>query len=529
MYIVRTGRLILIGPSIGRELDVNITIERNPLNIVLNEPQIIHINQPLEIPVHIQIRERDSRPEYDDFGQNMHPLVIPCEPGVHSSFAYVDVHTQGGDQFAMTTFAQEFIIKVWNPGQAEPEDPDPVPTPKQKPPLVFVPGIMACELETADGKQMWPPRVLDDRDEDDNPNATLANFLAELEEIASGIGKRALKTNGKFAHVLGHKSYDNLLNRLKEIGYEKGKNLLVFYYDWTRSNEDNGKKLTKAVIKFLKKFPDHDKAKAICHSMGGLVTRAAMKFNDAPIDPDQTVYIGTPHLGAPIAYFTAHPGIKRPDLYTGTGPGGFSYETLIFLNSILNIAYRFGEMEFLSLNRAFSKISYYITSNYELFPDENYLKKSNILYFVDPDYPKSSRKHRVKVGGGSEGVYLSGETRLGWKYKSKVRKAMDFKKRLGRIPGKPLCIFGSKKDTPRWVNYWAEFDDGNDGNMGSQYPHEFVMPHLMPSGDGTVPALSATGGYQAGPARYSINGGEHMKLADLDEAIDKAIEFLRLE
>ena len=583
-YKISLGKLSRRGPSIGSDLSVKVTFIKNVHSVKIDRIGHIKKGSPIQVSAQIMVREKDTKPEYDDIGYSTTHIVIPDKPGLYKHKASIRVATRGGDRVKGTTFVQEFIINVFADGDFSDgsdadydgvsDDPEvrapsvgkkktpPVPVPKKKepetkPPLLFVPGIMACELVNSRGEQVWPPRQVDDRfKEGDNERALLAKFHKELEKIATGASKQGFKTNGKFVSVEGYHPYQNLLRELKKVGYVPGDNLLVFYYDWTLSNEINGKKLTVAVKDFLKKFPEHDKIKAICHSMGGLVTRSAITLEKAPIDPSQTVYIGTPHLGAPQSYFTVHPDIKRNDLYEAPEGQLLSVETMLFLNSVLNFVniikpWRLGEREFLSINKAFAKISFYTQSSFELMPDEYYLSKRRVVYIVDPNTPARKRRYGKAVAGGVERVYFEGEWRLPHKYRPKVKKAMDFKRRLGKIPGSPLCIFGSRLKTPYNVKYWESEDDMDEGMVPSSWPEGFVLPSRWRSGDGTVPAFSAKGGYQRGLKLLSIGPslrelekrerdikagreakpetGEHMRLADEPKAIAATIKFLKLK
>ena len=96
-------------------------------------------------------------------------------------------------------------------------------------------------------------------------------------------------------------AYDDLIASLKKNGYEEGKNLFVFPYDWYQKNEDTAG-LLKQKIDAIKEQTGSDKVDIAAHSMGGLVARSYAETDDQAKNIDQLITIGTPHRGAPEAY-----------------------------------------------------------------------------------------------------------------------------------------------------------------------------------------------------------------------------------
>ncbi|MFH1583200.1 MAG: hypothetical protein ABIB72_02690, partial [Candidatus Falkowbacteria bacterium] len=98
-------------------------------------------------------------------------------------------------------------------------------------------------------------------------------------------------------------TYDNLWQALKNAGYEEGKTLFAFPYEWRQDNTLTAYQL-KQKIDEVKNICDCDKVDVVAHSMGGLVVRAYAESDYYGNDIDQLVFLGTPHKGSPDAYLT---------------------------------------------------------------------------------------------------------------------------------------------------------------------------------------------------------------------------------
>ncbi len=106
-------------------------------------------------------------------------------------------------------------------------------------------------------------------------------------------------------------TYDGLWEGLKSVGYEEGKNLFAFPYDWRKSNVESARLLGEKIEKILE-ICGCEKVDVVAHSMGGLVTRYYIQnINNQTVD--QLIFLGTPHLGAPKAYLAWEAGEMGPD------------------------------------------------------------------------------------------------------------------------------------------------------------------------------------------------------------------------
>lgn len=95
--------------------------------------------------------------------------------------------------------------------------------------------------------------------------------------------------------------YDNLIDEFKNNGYEIGKDLFVFPYDWHQSNIENAIRL-RYRIEEIKTVANWPKVDVVAHSMGGLMAREYIQSNAYQEDIDQLITLGTPNNGSPEIY-----------------------------------------------------------------------------------------------------------------------------------------------------------------------------------------------------------------------------------
>ena len=107
------------------------------------------------------------------------------------------------------------------------------------------------------------------------------------------------------------KTYDSLKKTFEANGYEDGKDLFTFPYQWRTSNADTAK-LLEQKIQEVKQATNWPKVDIVAHSMGGLVTRQYIESSDYQNDIDQVVLLGTPNEGAPEDYLVWESGELPP-------------------------------------------------------------------------------------------------------------------------------------------------------------------------------------------------------------------------
>ena len=97
-------------------------------------------------------------------------------------------------------------------------------------------------------------------------------------------------------------TYDNLIDTLKANGYTAEQNLFTMPYDWRQSNVLTALQL-RDKIREVEAICNCAKVDLVAHSMGGLVARQYIESDKYENNVDHLIFLGTPHLGAPKAYF----------------------------------------------------------------------------------------------------------------------------------------------------------------------------------------------------------------------------------
>jgi hypothetical protein len=430
-------------------------------------------------------------------------------------------------------------------GGAVPDEGGPAPRSTPRPegairPIIFVPGIMASALATraADGtlQQVWPPLGFGN-DIRQCLEALKARKPGDFEiDTATGDGLLDAIHEGMIRTLVGH-GYRNAPPR---------PNLYVYPYNWMQPCADAGRGLAELI----------DRANAdwgvppgvIVHSMGGLVLRAAWHLHGAR-DIDKVMYIGSPHLGASMAYFVLHPNI--PYSFLGGTQG-----------DILNAAYALSitarkrnapastaadlvrlVSNYFAAPALFDETLKLVAKNaagvVELLPDEQYFTHVNPTWPVARRLEATTRAtladaqrlpDMVWVGSGrGEGadvaqpvrytrtpatwqeLYLTDpDLQLPGDLHERVRQAMDFKQRIsGPLPpengSNTMIVYGAAQPTLSTADY--RVDDGA----------VHVQLSGAQGGDGTVPKESGRGEplWSGTPTVTVENGSEHFRLTEL--------------
>ncbi len=97
-------------------------------------------------------------------------------------------------------------------------------------------------------------------------------------------------------------TWDNMISALENVGYERGVNLFIAFYDWRQSNINSATDyLIPTINQALENSPT-GKVDIIAHSMGGLVARRYIQSDEYRNDVDQLIMLGTPNYGASDPY-----------------------------------------------------------------------------------------------------------------------------------------------------------------------------------------------------------------------------------
>jgi len=154
------------------------------------------------------------------------------------------------------------------------------------------------------------------------------------------------------------KEYDGLIQTLRNLGYQDGKNLFIWPYDWRKNVNIISQQLEQYIESMVKPNNPGSKIHLIGHSLGGLVARAWTQSDTHKDEVHHLVTVGTPAKG------TIQP-------YKAWEGGDISQE-----NSLLSLAGRI----IIELNRrSFTTSRQAIRNQFlgfiDLLPTEPFLKK----------------------------------------------------------------------------------------------------------------------------------------------------------
>jgi pSer/pThr/pTyr-binding forkhead associated (FHA) protein len=161
-----------------------------------------------------------------------------------------------------------------------------LPSPARKP-VVFVPGLMGSELWQGNEK-IWPnvrylfthPEVLALPDEMPTEARGIVN---EVVVVPNLIKQDQYNRMGDFF--------------VESLGYERGRNLLEFAYDWRQDVRQSARKLAQTIDEWQVEGP----VTLIAHSLGCLVSRYYIARLGGKRKVNRAILMGGPHYGVPKA------------------------------------------------------------------------------------------------------------------------------------------------------------------------------------------------------------------------------------
>ena len=193
-----------------------------------------------------------------------------------------------------------------------------------RPPVVFVPGMMGSQLWRG-SERIWP-----------NPKLMLTQ--PELYAVAENDGVEARGIVGEVVFVpnlVKQQRYGRLGDYLEEaLGYERGKDLLEYAYDFRRDLRLAARRLAQTIDDWMEKGPVAGPITLIAHSLGTIVSRYYVERLGGKHKVGRLILIGGPHAGLPKA--VSHL-LSGPDLLPFGLLGGKLREALITYPAIYQI------------------------------------------------------------------------------------------------------------------------------------------------------------------------------------------------
>ncbi|MCH7587737.1 MAG: FHA domain-containing protein [Chloroflexi bacterium] len=187
-------------------------------------------------------------------------------------------------------------------------------------PVIIVPGLMGSQLWRG-SERLWPNvRFLFSQPE--------SLRLPEADNIeARGIVKEVVI----IPNLIKQEQYSRLGDYLEEgLGYERGKDLFEFAYDWRLDVRKSSRKLAQAIESWNPAPP----ITIIAHSLGCLVSRYYVEQIGGKDKIGRLILLGGPHSGVPNAISLLRTG---PDLLPFGLLGDRMRETLITFPSVYQI------------------------------------------------------------------------------------------------------------------------------------------------------------------------------------------------
>lgn len=271
--------------------------------------------------------------------------------------------------------------------------------------------------------------------------------------------------------------YDNLINSLKNAGYQEGVNLFVYGYDWRKTIGD--------AADDLKSFVDGlgltEKIDFISHSYGGLMTRGyAQEWGTDKVN--KILEVGSPNLGTVNAY--------------GAWEGGVFWNTKWWQKGIMEMLIHINKIDGGPiLETKIDTIRRVAPSIRDTLPTFDYLVRDGVML------PETLMLQR---NGGLPGLNDS----------------------IGGVDSLLKVIGGTGKETIRKINtiernvIETAFGLWEDGKPVTDNPFVFSS-----GGDDTVLALSAAGPF----SNTSLINQNHGGLVSSREGIEKIFDELGLD
>ncbi|MGI6775885.1 MAG: lipase/acyltransferase domain-containing protein [Patescibacteria group bacterium] len=265
----------------------------------------------------------------------------------------------------------------------------------------------------------------------------------------------------------GVKIYNPLITALENAGYEEGRDLFVFNYNWLEKirSEDGNKGSAEKLADFLnEKLEEGQKADVIAHSMGGLVARTCLQqVSGCPID--QLITVGTPHKGVVDTYGAWEGGeVWRPGL------SKFAFSL------VLHLARQEGESLYQTVQRL-------APSTEEMLPTFSYLyagdENEPLSYsFASPAYPQNTLLNQLSppenLGESLKLIYGEGKDTLSG---VKIKERSWYDQILGKWShGKPIekkYSFGG--DGTVLVQSARPFENSSGNVAGFNFDHGEII------------------------------------------------------
>ncbi|MGD8190400.1 lipase/acyltransferase domain-containing protein [Brevibacillus ginsengisoli] len=267
--------------------------------------------------------------------------------------------------------------------------------------------------------------------------------------------------------------YFSMAQKLQSIGYQKGRTLFGFPYDWRLSGSTNSTQLKQTIDRALQNS-GAKQVQLVAHSMGGILIKETLLSNPSYQQKvRKVIYIGTPFLGAPRAFeaLTSGYNFDIPPFSEKTG----------------------------------KQISQFAPAVFELLPSRQFVEKQKFLYLRDQEQLKPLSYQDLYSNRHVNSIY---QPLL--KYADAQHAKWD--SRMVTVP--QYAIIGEGQYTP--VGYEVK-----------AATNQLVPMYDKAQGDGTVPVISSSFSLKDEIKKKFYINSSHLDLVKNKNVIEQVVNLLK--
>lgn len=120
--------------------------------------------------------------------------------------------------------------------------------------------------------------------------------------LFGSMSNQIIPGTGNWNFGFARTAYEPFIRQLEQMGYRRGEQLFIAFYDWRQPIAYCAEQYLIPTIEWAKQITGASEVNLICHSMGGLVSRAYVQSDNYLGDVDQLLMLATPNAGSPVSY-----------------------------------------------------------------------------------------------------------------------------------------------------------------------------------------------------------------------------------
>ncbi|MGG4493050.1 esterase/lipase family protein [Brevibacillus reuszeri] len=120
--------------------------------------------------------------------------------------------------------------------------------------------------------------------------------------LFGSMSNQIIPGTGNWNFGFARTAYEPFIRILEQMGYRLNEELFIAFYDWRQPIAYCAEQYLVPIIELAKQKTGCSQVNLICHSMGGLVSRAYVQGDNYQWDVDQLLILATPNAGSPVSY-----------------------------------------------------------------------------------------------------------------------------------------------------------------------------------------------------------------------------------